>query len=292
MEGSLYEPIGERQFDLIASNPPFMLAPVQKYLFRDSSLPGDSISERILLGAGERLRHGGYGVVVFNWLHTDPRDPAARPKEWLKSTGCDALLFHFETLDPVAYAVRSLHLTEGHDQKEYARQMDERLEYYEREGVKGVNEGVIILRRCPGRANWVLAQSVKAESVGSCGEQVERIFQAQDYLQQLEDMSHLLSRSLTIVADHQLEVALRAQEGGWRTRYAHLKQTKGLEFSTEVDQYVSLIVAKCDGKHPLRDLVEEAAGKMGVRFEELAPECLAVVRNLMQSGFFVMPEKK
>ncbi len=291
IEGNLYEPVTECRFDLIVSNPPFMVSPEQKYLFRDSALPGDSISENIIRGAAERLRDGGFGVIVFNWLQTNPQDMAERPRKWVQSSGCDALMLHFETLDPLSYAAKSLRATEGHDSAEYARQIDERLSYYEHVGIQGIHAGVIILRRRKGQVNWIQTESVKPESTGSCSKQIEHIFNAQDFLQGLGDISQLLDQSLVIAPEHQLDIGLHAHEGTWRTRYARLKQTEGLEFTSEVDQYVSSMLAKCDGKHPLRMLVEETAKKMDIGFEELAPDCLNVVRMLMQSGYFVIAKQ-
>ena len=68
-QGSLYEPVATCQFDLIVANPPFVVSPETRYLYRDSGLPEDGISEYVVRGAPARLREGGYGVILCNWRH-------------------------------------------------------------------------------------------------------------------------------------------------------------------------------------------------------------------------------
>ena len=48
LEGDLFEPAGDLQFERIVSNPPFVVSPEDSLLFRDSGLKGDEISERII----------------------------------------------------------------------------------------------------------------------------------------------------------------------------------------------------------------------------------------------------
>src|SRR5690606_247939 len=40
-QGSLFEPVAAERFDLIVTNPPFVVSPGGRYAYRDSGLPGD-----------------------------------------------------------------------------------------------------------------------------------------------------------------------------------------------------------------------------------------------------------
>jgi hypothetical protein len=72
--GSLFEPIGDLRFDLIASNPPFVVSPQDDLMYRDSGLHGDAICERVLRSAPGHLAEGGFAQVICNWVRIAGQD--------------------------------------------------------------------------------------------------------------------------------------------------------------------------------------------------------------------------
>jgi methylase of polypeptide subunit release factors len=283
--GSLYEPVEECRFDLIVSNPPFVISPETRYAFRDGGLPGDALSEQVVRGAGRLLQEGGYAVILFNWHHRRQQDWAERPMRWLEGSGCDAWLLRFDTFDPAEYAVNWLRETERHDTAGLARRLGRWLEYYKRAGIGWLSSGAAVLRRSR-RPNWVRATTV-SEPSGCAGAQVERLFAAQDLLQELGDDRKLLDETLTLAPDHQLEQVLQAGRGGWTVWAARLKQTEGLGLVRHVDALVSAVLTNCDGRRLLRALVADLARERGLRFEKIAPTVVAGVRKLLVSGFLL-----
>lgn len=285
-EGSLYEPVAERQFDLIIANPPFVISPESRYLYRDSGLTGDTISERVIREAPAHLHDAGFCVVLFNWHHQSEDDWSVRPRQWLAANGCDVWIVRLETSDPLTYAANWLRPTEGRDGEQYGRLLDQWLRYYEEMGMSAFSAGAVIMRRRAAGRNWLRADSVASgRRVGSCGEQIERIFAAQDALEGLADDRQLLDCLLVLAPDHELKYDLRAENGGWTVTAAYLKQTHGFEFAGEIDRWVGTILARCDGTQPLRNLVGNLGREIGGDADQLVPACLAVVRRLMQFGF-------
>ncbi len=69
--GSLYEPVAGERFDLIVTNPPFVVSPAtdERLVYRDSGLPGDEMVRRVVTGATEHLAPGGRAQVLANWVH-------------------------------------------------------------------------------------------------------------------------------------------------------------------------------------------------------------------------------
>src|SRR6476659_6301597 len=69
-EGSFFEPVRGEQFDLIATNPPFVISPAtgERLVYRDSGLPGDRVVEHIVRGVPDLLREGGTAQVLGNWM--------------------------------------------------------------------------------------------------------------------------------------------------------------------------------------------------------------------------------
>src|SRR5689334_1620832 len=59
-EGSLFDPVGAETFDLIVSNPPFVISPGARLTYRDGGMGGDDLCRTLVQQAGEHLAEGGY----------------------------------------------------------------------------------------------------------------------------------------------------------------------------------------------------------------------------------------
>jgi methylase of polypeptide subunit release factors len=289
-QGSLYEPVAEDQFDLIVANPPFVISPESRYIYRDSDLPGDTISEHVVRGAPARLRHGGYGVVLCNWYHQQDQTWSERPRHWVEACGCDVWILCFNSEEPLTYAASWLRASEGENPQHYGQLLDEWLAYYQHMGIAYVNSGAVIFRKRTGR-NWIRTDEVPSgRGVGSCSAQIQRIFAAQDLLESLTHKDQLLDQRLVLPPEHRLEHVLKAEDGDWSVKEAVLKQEQGLEFTGQVDRLVATVLAGCDGRHALREMIADVAQGLGVDFAVVAPPSLRVIRQLMQLGFLSVAE--
>lgn len=289
--GSLYEPVGDCQFDLIVANPPFVISPESRYIYRDSGLPGDTISEQVIRGAAARLREGGYSVTLCNWYYQEGQEWFERPRQWVTESGCDAWLLCYKNDDPLTYAANWLRTTEGNDGDHYGQLLDTWLRYYKQIGIDWISSGVVILRRRSDRTNWLRTDIVPPQhGNGSCSTQIQHIFATQDLLERLADERQLLDYTLVLNPDHRMEHVLTAEDGGWTVQEALLKHEQGLEFVGRVDRLVSAILAGCNGQHTLRELVADVAQGVGIDFDAAAPASLGVVRKLMQWGFLSVAE--
>ena len=287
--GSLYEPVQDCQFDLIVSNPPFVISPKSEYCYRDSGLPGDTLSEQVIRSVPRFLREGGFATVLFNWHHNDLDDWADRPKQWVAGCGCDVWLVSSEHADPIGYASNWLRDEGSAGTKDYARLLDEWLDYHARLGIGRISTGAVILRRRSGGTNWVRAQQAPLGGAsGTCGDQIQRVFAAQDLLDRLSDERQLLEERLVLTTDHELQYSMTAEGGRWSVRQAVLRQTQGFAFSGEVDRLLSTILVRCDGRRTLGDVVSQAAAEFHADPEQAAHAATAVIRKLFESGFFAV----
>jgi len=286
LQGSLYEPVAEQKFELIVSNPPFVISPESRFIFRDTNLPGDSLSEQVVCGVGERLTEGGFGCILFNWQHKDEQDWDCRPQSWASSTGCDGWLICFKSMDPLTYAADWLQTSVGQNSPDYGRYLDEWMAYYEQMGIRQISAGAMVMRRRSGQTNWFRSHILdKGRTMGSSGGQIERIFAAEDLLQALDNDRLLLEQRLLFDQHHLLRHELRAKNGRWSVCSEHLYASEGVPFAGNVDMYVANLLAGCNGQKTLRELLEEEAGRAKTDPEKLVPTCLKVVQNLMRSGF-------
>jgi methylase of polypeptide subunit release factors len=283
--GNLYEPVENERFDLIVANPPFVISPESRFVFRDSPMPGDAISEQVIRGTGARLNEGGFACVLFNWHHKDVDDWQIRPQDWVSDAGCDALMMCFKSTDPLVYAADWLRSTLGKDSPDYGRSLDEWMAYYQEMDAGRISAGAIIIRKRSAQTNWFRAHAIGTGSyTGSCGSQIERLFAAEDLLESLDDRG-LLEQRLTFDENHLLRHELSVEEGRWAIRTSRLYASEGLPFAGNLDLYIGNLLSGCNGQRTLRELIVEVAEGMKTDPEKIMPGCLGVIRKLMQSGF-------
>ena len=72
--GSLLEPVAGESFDLVVSNPPFVITPrssaeteADRFTYRDGGLPGDQIVSTLVSTLESVLRPGGTAQMLGNW---------------------------------------------------------------------------------------------------------------------------------------------------------------------------------------------------------------------------------
>lgn len=102
-EGSLFEPVADETYDLIVSNPPFVISPGARLTYRDGGMGGDDLCRTLVQQAGARLRDGGYAQFLANWQHVEGEDWQDRLRSWVPR-GCDAWIVQREVQDVTQYA--------------------------------------------------------------------------------------------------------------------------------------------------------------------------------------------
>ena len=272
-EGSFFEPVAGEEFDLVVVNPPYVVSPESAYLFRDSGLRGDAVSEQVVRAAPAALAPGGFASILIAWA-LDPDDPAARPQGWLEGSDCDAVLLHTSTDDPVETAM--LWNRELLDRPEaYADALDRWLAYYRELGIQHLGYACVVLRkRADGRDGWVEAQHLPRAALRPAGAHVRRLFETRDRLP--EDDAELLDRRLRVVDDAVVAQESRFAEGGWHAELLTLRLENGLPFSAELDLATARLVRGLDGSRTLREALDDDA----------PPEAaVALVRQMLGVGF-------
>lgn len=106
-EGSLFEPVLGEKFDVVVSNPPFVITPaaVRDLLgemeYRDGSLAGDSVVETVVRGISQHMTPSGRGYLLANWEISQGQAWHVRPESW--AAACDSLIVQRDVIDPEQY---------------------------------------------------------------------------------------------------------------------------------------------------------------------------------------------
>lgn len=281
--GSLFEPVGDRRFDLILSNPPFALSPDNSVQFRDSGMAGDSLSETVLRGAARHLEDQGIAVATCGWHHDNADDWAGRPLRWLEESGCDVWLLCLDTQDPLSYASQWSRIG-AVKPEEYGRQMDRWVTYFVEQGIRRLSWGCAILRKRAGPCHWRRSERLDADwDSAAFGRQVDRIIAAEDYLSRADD-GVILAASWRLVAEHVLEQSLHAAEGGWRIEAERIRLTEGFAYTGNVDRTVRAILPECDGTRPLSDIADSLAERLGAPGDNVRRAMASLARVLIAQG--------
>ena len=153
-EGSFFEPVAGERFDLVVSNPPFVISPAtgERLVYRDSGLPGDRVVEHIVKRVPGHLGEGGTAQVLANWMVLRDQPWADRLSGWIPSTGsgeahCDAWVVQREVVDLPTYVELWLKDAGLHGSADYLRRYDTWLAWLEEQGAEGVGFGWINLRK-------------------------------------------------------------------------------------------------------------------------------------------------
>ncbi len=253
-EGSWFEPVGDDLFDLIVSNPPFVISPDSSFVFRDGGLEGDAVSRNVVRGAAARLREGGHATVLVNWICRDERDTWRPLEAWVDGTGCDALLLAHEPVEPFAYAALWNEPLRG-DREAYASSVERWLEYYEREGISGIGIGAVILRRRDGEQR-IRGFDLDQPSTGSAGQHLLRLFDALD-VADLDDEA-LLERRYVLADGHRIEQVLRFDEGNYSLAGVRMTLDDGVGLAATLDASVLPLLFALDPAEPLRRAVAQS----------------------------------
>ena len=103
-EGSLFEPTPE-QFDLIVSNPPFVITPqghTATLEYRDGGHTGDQLMRTLLEQLPDHLTTSGVACLLGNWENTSA-EHSTDPTHWVPDT-VDISVIEREQLTPAHYA--------------------------------------------------------------------------------------------------------------------------------------------------------------------------------------------
>jgi methylase of polypeptide subunit release factors len=298
-QGSLFEPVerGAGQsgggssgsvgavdaFDLIVSNPPFVISPGERFVYRDGGMAGDDLCRTIVQNAPRHLADGGYCQLLANWQHIDGEDWRERVSSWVPR-GCDAWIVQREVQDPAQYA--ELWLRDGGDHRGdpavYAARYDAWLEEFERLKVKGIGFGWITLRVSSSELPVVMAEEWPHPVEQPLGPEIRRWFERQDFLRGHDDASLLAARFRLAGQVVQEQVGLPGAED---PEHVVLRANRGMRRATEVDTVGAGFAGVCDGSLTAGRIVDAIAQLLGEDPVVLRDRTPASIRLLVEQGF-------
>lgn len=289
-QGSLFEPVAGEQFDLIVSNPPFVISSgEQRFEYRDSGMAGDALCRELVAGLPDHLAPGGTAQLLANWLIRGNGDWRLSVGDWVAATGLDGWVVQREVAHPAEYVSLWLQDTGealGADSAPTEQIAGEWLDYFAAEGVTGIGMGQLILRK-PRGARTGTPDVVFDELSGAgdilTGPEVDAFLARREYLAGRSDADLLASR-LALAESDLLELRHVPSPGGWTPVLRLLHRPGGPGASVQLDEWGQALLAGCTGALPLGTLVDLLAAAHGIQAEALRDAVIPAVRSAITRG--------
>ena len=294
LAGSLLEPVAGRRFDLIVTNPPFVLTPPA---VREAGLPlmeyrdaGRPVLPGLVAGLGEHLGVGAAAVMLGNWEHRRGRDWRRDVAAWVPDD-LDAWVVEREAQDPVEYAalwLRDGGLAPERDLPRFEAALEAWIADFEARGVEGVGMGYLIVHRpdpdsdgAP-RAPWRVLEEVATRPAGPLGEHVARCLEVRSGLAAMDDDAVAGLRPVT-APDVTEERHLRP--GASEPDVILIRQGGGFGRVVEADTALAALVGVADGELSVAQIATAVAALTGADEAALRARMVAATRSLAAEGF-------
>jgi methylase of polypeptide subunit release factors len=285
ISGDCFAPVEGRRFDLILSNPPFFITPSADYLFCDNSMELDGLCRRLAKEAPDHLNEGGFMEMLCEWAQIKGQTWEERVAEWLQETGCDAWVMKGITQDPEEYAqhrIRETSQDTSQDDAQYADYM----RYYRHRGVEAIHDGLIVMRRRSGQ-NFVRIEEVPPTPTGDLSELILSTFAAHDLLREHDTDEKLLAIRPVLSPHVRLEQICKLEHESWKAESLTLRLKIGFPFHVDIQPLVTDFLALCDGNRLASEAIEAFAQQVNIELERVTPECLKMIRKLVERGLMV-----
>ncbi len=290
LQGSLLEPVAGQDFDLVATNPPFVITPpavrqagLALLEYRDAGRP---VLPELVPALADHLVPGGTAVMLGNWEHYRGQDWRERVRSWLPA-GVDAWVVQREAQDPVEYATMWLRdggSTPERDLAGFEARLSAWTEDFEDRGVEAVGLGYLLLHQLEAgsqRQPWQVLEEVTTPAAPALGEHLARTLGARSRLAAMSDAEVAALRPVT-APDVTLERHHRPGQG--EPNAILVRQGGGLGRVLLADTALAALVDVADGELSVGQVATAVAALTEADPRALTAEMVAATRDLVGKG--------
>ncbi|GGO62104.1 DUF7059 domain-containing protein [Nonomuraea cavernae] len=277
--GSMFDPVEDELFDLVVSNPPFVVSPGGELTYRETGREGDAFCRDLVRWTPRHLNPGGQAHFLANWLHVEAEDWRERVGGWLSDTGCDAWVVQRDVQDPAEYVELWLRDAAEQGTPGYIEHYDRWLSWFEERKVEGVGFGWITLRNSGTLDPVVRVEQLTHQVTLPVGDYVDDVLDAIASAHRATDLPSALLRTADGLLDER--IGLPGAEDPMRIV---LRQTTGLRRMREVGTVEAALAGVCDGElalGPLLNVIAELVGNGEMPHAD-------AIRPLIAEGYFLL----
>ncbi|WP_420113778.1 DUF7059 domain-containing protein [Pseudactinotalea sp.] len=294
-EGSMLEPVADERFDLVVTNPPFVITPrsgaLATYTYRDGGRAGDDLVRDLVTSVGSVLAPGGLVQMLGNWEIPRGRRWTERVTEWLDASGLDGWVVQREVLDPAHYAetwLRDGGISPERDRAAWEAAAEAWMADFAARQVSGIGFGYLVLRKpmVAGGARQHRLEEVDGPVGPALGERVAASLRVTDLLGGLSEEA-VLELAPVVAADVTEE--RHHLPGEPDPSVILLRQGGGLGRVVRADTLLAAVVGACDGDLTLGQITAGVAVLLEEPVGEVRASVLPAVRELLVDGQLTLP---
>ena len=288
--GDVFEPVRGERFDLIVSNPPFVITPrnraVPQYVYRDGGREADGLVREVVSGVAELLEPGGVAQLLGNWEYRPGEEGPARVMSWLGGAEVDLWLIERERVGPAQYAetwVRDGGTSAG---AAYESLLEAWLQDFAARGVQAVGMGSLLLRRRAAAEEGAPLRRVDRPGqplpIGTAlGAHLAECLAAQRWLAANDDAAFAAA---TLVVAPDVTEERHYRPGSADPSAILLRQGGGFRRVVDADTVLAGVVGACDGELPVGSLLAGIASLLDADPVAVREAALPGLRELVASG--------
>lgn len=279
--GSLWEPVAGERFDLIVTNPPYVMSPPtrNRLAYREGSLVGDGLMEALVRGSADHLTDGGTLQVLGNWAILDPDRWAERLASWIPPD-CDALIMERERLDVYEYIEIWLADAGLTGDSAYAHRYRAWLDYFDSLDITAVGLGWLHVHRSGTTTPDLRIEQWPHAVAQPVGAAFAAHRQAVAYARRTD--SEVLATHWHLAGDVVQETL--GQPGAPDPSHVVLRSQRGFRRATEVGTALGGVVGACDGELPLGAIIAAVAGLLDVDAQDLVADLMPRIREMLSDA--------
>ena len=287
--GSLLEPVEGELFDLVVSNPPFVITPAgaPSFEYRDGGMGGDGIVRTLVRDVGTVLAPGGIAQMLGNWEILEGERWERRIEAWLDESAVplDAWIIQRDMLDAAEYAetwLRDAGVIPERGRSAFEAAYEAYLRDFAARGVAGIGFGIITLRRpIDGVVTLRRLEEHEGPLAEPLGPHIAEVLAAHDWLAARDDDAVLAERWV-VAPDVTRETYGRPTLPD--PEHILIRQGGGLGRAVKADTALAGFVSTCDGELTAAQICGALAALLNVPHQAMRDGIAAAVRELARDG--------
>ena len=291
-QGSWFSPVAGEKFDLITCNPPFVLSPETKYVFRDANVGGEGITAQLSQSYPAYLRQNGFGVLIGNWATKPKGDWAEPPRRWFNQKKVDVALLRGSKEDAQDYAYHWLNPHYVGRRTELEKAVDRWLEHFREQQIEEISFAAILIRQRDAEQHGFVTYEVSRDEARHmpCSEQMLHIFHTFDLLNNNQDNARLLALRLVPSPSVMVEQQMSFVDGMFQFRQAKIYTTKGLQFEDILDANELAYFGLFDGQRTIQEVIQEMAAALEQPFDAVLKPGLEMAQRWLFRSYLAPSE--
>jgi methylase of polypeptide subunit release factors len=281
--GDLFAPLPEEEFDLIVTNPPYVMSPPHpsRLIYRETDRNADELMAQIVRDGARHLAPDGVLQILGNWVHPVDGSWQDRLAGWLADTGCDAHVVQREVLDPSEYVELWLADAGLTGSPQYRQRYSAWLDYFEAQQIAAVGLGWLVLHRTDHSSPDLRLEEWPYAVEQPIAPAIGRGLRAVQRLRALDDAA-FTGRRWRVTDD--VIVEMTSLPGAADPQHIVFRQRRGFRRAEAVDTALAGVLGACDGELPLGLIIDSVAQLLELPAADLRADLVPRVRDLVRDG--------